>query len=559
MRDSHLGQKGRQKHHGAVRLVASSSLRARIDFGPLCPEKFPNTADLSQRSIAPRLPFAILVATPEVTFRVYPMRVEPNCKIIVGALAALACVFSLATMRAAGDAATDEPADDPALSAAICPIVYPVDQSPSPRGYHYLFYGNGFFINEQGYLLTAAHVLSQLHGGQPYVLLRQPSGPPQFVRASLVLIDRDHDVAILRATPNPFEGKLTVGFLPLASDWLSSSQAVLVAAQRPSHQLDAFTLDASVDDRSSSQVIDFRFSQLDKGRPDTELFLFNKQVRLGQSGAPVISAASRAVVGLVEAQWLRPSPVTIPNETDRATQGTGAAVPIHYAIALLEQKDISWHPPAGSAEISLTPAEGVTGFTVPTPRSLVACAFPSQALFGGEVVLDTLIDSHGRLIEIRVVRGTSPFLEKVLSAVQSWTFFPAQSDGRAVPARVGITFQFSQSFEPSQQAPVHKYDGPAKVWADRGPLPVFTVEPLPPAPTDRDGSVILYDHVGTQGQLTSMKVFRDSESLASAALAAVNQWRFIPGRRAGSDSDSAAVVVLAFRHSTSTRPIHARK
>ena len=60
-------------------------------------------------------------------------------------------------------AAQEKPANDDALSAAICPIVYPVDQIPVERGYHYLFYGDGFFINEQGYLLTAAHVLSQLH------------------------------------------------------------------------------------------------------------------------------------------------------------------------------------------------------------------------------------------------------------------------------------------------------------------------------------------------------------------------------------------------------------
>jgi TonB family protein len=482
-------------------------------------------------------------------------RVKLNCKMIVGALTALACIFSLSTMHAA----TDDAADDAALSAAVCPIVYPVDQSPSARGYHYLFYGNGFFINEQGYLLTAAHVLGQLHGGQPYVLLRQPSGPPQFVRASLVFVDRDHDVAILRATPNPFEGKYTVGFLPLANDWLASSQSVLVASLRPSRPLDAYTLDASVDDRSSGQVFDFRFSQLDKGRPDTELFLFNRQVRLGQSGAPVVSAGSREVVGLIEGQWLRPSSVSIPNAADRGTPGVGAAVPIHYAIALLKQKDISWHTAAGSLESSDTPAEKVTGFSVPAPLSLVACDFPPQALFGGEVVLDSLIDSHGRLVEIRVVRGTSPFLEKVLSAVQSWSFFPAQLDGQAVPARVGITFEFSQFYEPSRTAPVHKYEEPTKVWADRGPLPVFTVEPLSPAASERDGSVILYDQVGPQGQLTSVKVFRDSESLASAALAAVNQWRFIPGRRAGSDSDSAAIVVVAFRHAASTQSTHVTK
>jgi TonB family protein len=476
------------------------------------------------------------------------VRVKLSSKMILGAIPALACIFSLSTMHAVAD----NRADDAELSAAVCPIVYPVDQSPSSRGYHYLFYGNGFFINEQGYMLTAAHVLSQLHGGQPYILLRQSSGSPQFVRASLVLVDREHDVAILRATPNPFEGKFTVGFLPLAYDWPAPGQTVLVAASHPSKPLDAYTLDAFVDDRSSGEVFDFPFSQLDKGRSDTELFLFNTGVRLGQSGAPVVSSASHEVVGLIEGQWLRPSSVSIPNAADGGGQGVGAAVPIHYAIALLKQKEIAWHTTAGRLKRSDEATEQTKGFSPPTPLSLVACNFPSQALFGGEVVLDSLIDTQGRLIEIRVIRGTSPFLEKVLGTVQSWSFSPAQLDGHAVPARIGITFQFSQSHEPERTAPVHKYDEPVKVWADRGSVPVFTVEPLSPALTDRDGNVILYEDVGPEGQVTSTKVFRDSESLSSPALIAINRWRFIPGRRAGSDSDSTEIVVLAVRHRGST-------
>src|SRR6266851_579893 len=69
--------------------------------------------------------------------------------------------------------------DDDNLSAAVCPIVYQLDQSPSSRGYHYSFFGNGFFINEQGYLLTAAHVLETFrNGGQPYILVSRPNSPP---------------------------------------------------------------------------------------------------------------------------------------------------------------------------------------------------------------------------------------------------------------------------------------------------------------------------------------------------------------------------------------------
>lgn len=461
------------------------------------------------------------------------------------AFAVIACILWAAAMRAA----SGKPPDDAALSAAICPIVYPVDPSASDRGYHYLFYGNGFFINEQGYLITAAHVLSQLHGGQPYILLRPPSGPPRFVLANLVAVDRDHDVAVLRATPNPFEGAYKVGFLPLSYDWPARGRAVLAASERPSKPLDAYTLDASVDDRSLGEVFDFPFSQLDKGRSETELFLFNHPVLRGQSGSPVVSGDSEEVVGFVEGQWLRSSLVPLTTAVDESTPGVGAAVPIHYAIALLQRRGIPWHVASGAVERFDAPAGQAQEFSSPTPLSVVASPYPSQALFGGEVVLDALIDTRGRIVDATVVRGASPFLEKVFSTVRTWSFFPARMDGRAVSARIGITFQFSQSFEPARTTPVHKYDEPLAGSADRGALAVATVEPQYPASVEADGNVILSGLVGAQGQITSVQVLRDSESLGSAAAAAVRQWRFVPGKHGGADTDSIAIVVMAFRYS----------
>jgi len=114
--------------------------------------------------------------------------------------ALLACFFCCLAVGAA----SEDLRDDASLSAAVCPIVYQLDQSPSSRGYHYSFFGNVFFINEEGYLLTAAHVLETFrNGGRPYILVSRPNSPPQLLQATVIAIDSEHDVAILRANSNP--------------------------------------------------------------------------------------------------------------------------------------------------------------------------------------------------------------------------------------------------------------------------------------------------------------------------------------------------------------------
>jgi S1-C subfamily serine protease len=108
-------------------------------------------------------------------------------------VAILACLFCC--LGAA--VASEDPANDASLSSAVCPIVYQLDQTPASRGYRYSFFGNGFFINEEGYILTAAHVLETFrNGGQPYILVSRPDSPPQFLRATVIAVDAEHDVAI---------------------------------------------------------------------------------------------------------------------------------------------------------------------------------------------------------------------------------------------------------------------------------------------------------------------------------------------------------------------------
>jgi S1-C subfamily serine protease len=276
-----------------------------------------------------------------------------------------ALLISLAAIAgAAGLLAASIPDDsdaDGSLSAAIGPIVYRLDESPSDHGFHYTFYGNGFFINEDGYLLTVAHVLESFNnGGQASIQVSRPNSPPQLLALSVIASDVAHDVAILRAAPNPFTSHCRVTYLPLTADPVVPGQAVLALSLHPPKLRNAQSFQIPVEDRSPGQVLSYESTQLDKSSPPADLFLLSHPVTRGQSGSPVVAADSRAVVGLIEGRWLRSSAISLTQSQSAAsrTDTRGAAIPIRYAISLLNQKEVHWHanaPGATKSEPSVKP------------------------------------------------------------------------------------------------------------------------------------------------------------------------------------------------------------
>lgn len=236
--------------------------------------------------------------------------------------------------------------DDSALSSTVCPLVYQLDDSPGSRGYRYSFFGNAFFINDQGYLLTVAHVLDTFRdGGQPYILVSRPNSPPRLVPANIIAVDHEHDLAILHANPNPFDAKYKVNFLALASDPASRGQSVIAFSLHPPKLQNAHTFEIPLEDRSTGEVLSYESTQLEKTAPTADVFLLSHSVTLGQSGSPVISSDSHAVVGLIEGRWLRFQAAS----AVKSASTPGAAIPIQYAIELLQRHSIPWrHLPLSS-------------------------------------------------------------------------------------------------------------------------------------------------------------------------------------------------------------------
>jgi S1-C subfamily serine protease len=265
---------------------------------------------------------------------------------------AIVCVFAGLALVAAQ---TPNKSDLDSATAALCPVVYPDDQSPASRGYHYTFFGNSFFINDQGYLLTVAHVLETFrNGGQPYVLVNRVNAPPQLMQASIVAQDAAHDVAILRVTPNPFAGKYKVAFLSLSSEPAVQGESVLALSLHPKRLQSAYSFEFEREDSSPGTVLSYESTHLANSAPPADVFLLSHPVVKGQSGSPVLDLSSHGVVGLVEGLWLRDNALSLEQAGAQGGSTPGAAIPIRYAIPLLQQHAIAWHTTAVQA--SATPA-----------------------------------------------------------------------------------------------------------------------------------------------------------------------------------------------------------
>lgn len=257
----------------------------------------------------------------------------------------------------AGKPSDAQTAADEAASAALAPVVYNDDETPGARGFHYTFFGNAFFINEDGYLLTVAHVMETFRdGGQPYILVNRPNAPPRLVKVSIIASDPQHDVAILRATPNPFASNASVAFVALSSGQAARGETVLALSVHPKQLQNAQSFELQREDFSPGTVIAFESTQLVKAAPPADVFLLSHPVVKGQSGSPVLDAETHAAVGLIEGIWLRGTSASVHKTSAQSADVPGAAIPMRYALALLKQNNVAWHSAVTSAPAAPTSA-----------------------------------------------------------------------------------------------------------------------------------------------------------------------------------------------------------
>ena len=189
----------------------------------------------------------------------------------------------------------------------------------------------GFVVNEEGYVLTNAHVVDDARrclASSPGAKIVAKYGAAasrsvQAVSCDVVALDEEHDLAILKPE-RPVASQPPQTFLRLDPQPVSPGTPVTVTGH-PSFIWQPQTRQGKVSGRE-------RLALDDANAPPSEVIVINIPLQRGASGSPVY-LESGAVVGIVERR--RPG---------RPTQTV--AVPVGYAIQLLDVNRVPWHSAA---------------------------------------------------------------------------------------------------------------------------------------------------------------------------------------------------------------------
>jgi S1-C subfamily serine protease len=190
----------------------------------------------------------------------------------------------------------------------------------------------GFLVNEDGYILTNAHVVEQARqclAGSPgaKILARPASGSATVGRAvscDVVTLDDLHDLALLKTVR------------PLFADSTQIQEAVarLVAGEVADGARVGVTGHPAFAWRPLTQfgqVIQHASLALsDHNSEPSQVLILNIELHRGNSGSPVYLVPSGGVIGIAERRDILHASRTI-------------AVPMRYAIELLDRTGVKWH------------------------------------------------------------------------------------------------------------------------------------------------------------------------------------------------------------------------
>ena len=236
--------------------------------------------------------------------------------------------------------------------------------------------GTGIVVSDEGYVLTAAHVITETEAALRAdnaskveffvgISIDAIAGPGAYSRGSFAYIpctikdtDPVHDLAILQLAQNPFseafrlgikigdkEPKVTLGVAKLDQSLPPEGQTVLVSGYPLS--IPTLVTQKGMIASETFSVVQIQRSNAGAGLLGTEVedtILLDAVVNPGNSGGPVYLPGEHSVIGICDAY--EPSAVFTMRRPQTVVPGVGQnsglamVIPIQYAIALLQKNKI---------------------------------------------------------------------------------------------------------------------------------------------------------------------------------------------------------------------------
>ena len=173
------------------------------------------------------------------------------------------------------------------------------------------------------------------------------------------------------------------------------------------------------------------------------------------------------------------------------------------------------------------------------PLFIAEPGYPPNAVSGGTVVAE-LVLSPGGLSTVRILSGGGAFAESAESALKAWRFLPKEKTS------VVVVVHFRD--------PNFYSTGPATRTIPPAPpnlslaYPRTVVDPVYPANSLGQGSVVIRADIAPTGALMNTEVIQSGGGLTQASVDAVRNWSFFPAKDAkGRPIESSVFAVLVFR------------
>jgi TonB family protein len=162
-------------------------------------------------------------------------------------------------------------------------------------------------------------------------------------------------------------------------------------------------------------------------------------------------------------------------------------------------------------------AAGTDNVPVPKKKKHVQPTYPQEALaegIRGIVILELVIDTEGRVVEIHTIRSIPGLDEAAMTAARQWRYKPVKVDGKLVSVRLTVPITFALKLPDVSRA--------------QG-IPELRQGVTPPWPTGaggRGGKATADVTLDPDGRIGLARIVHGEEPWSTSLLQALRTWRF---------------------------------